>query len=91
MMVQDEDIRILEIQQAVVDRGGPLPTVAINADAALIHARRTVQRLARRGRGARAQGVGVAGGRTPRATPARVDGEGGAECVERLPGVCLIA
>jgi phenylpropionate dioxygenase-like ring-hydroxylating dioxygenase large terminal subunit len=46
MMIQDEDIRMLEIQQAVVDRGGPLPTVAITADAALLHARRTVQSLA---------------------------------------------
>ena len=46
MMVQDEDIRILDIQQAVVDRGGPLPTVVINADAPLMPARRIVQRLA---------------------------------------------
>jgi vanillate O-demethylase monooxygenase subunit len=43
--VQDEDNRLLELQQAVVDRGGPLPTVAIAADTALLAARRTVQRL----------------------------------------------
>ena len=45
--VQDEDNRLLEIQQAVVDRGGPLPTVSIAADSALLAARRTVQRLLR--------------------------------------------
>jgi vanillate O-demethylase monooxygenase subunit len=45
--VQDEDNRLLELQQAVVDRGGPLPTVAIAADTALLGARRTVQRLLR--------------------------------------------
>jgi hypothetical protein len=45
-MIQAEDIRMLEIQQAVVDRGGPLPTVAITADSALLHARRAVQGLA---------------------------------------------
>jgi hypothetical protein len=37
----------MELQQAVVDRGGPLPTVAIAADTALLAARRTVQRLLR--------------------------------------------
>ena len=45
--VQDEDNRLLELQQAVVDRGGPLPTVAISADTALLGARRAVQRLLR--------------------------------------------
>ena len=45
--VQDEDNRILEIQQAVVDRGDPIPTVPIKADSALLAARRTVQRLIR--------------------------------------------
>jgi vanillate O-demethylase monooxygenase subunit len=45
--VQDEDNRILEIQQAVVDRGDPIPTVPIKADSALLAARRTVQRLLR--------------------------------------------
>src|SRR5262249_18420185 len=44
---QDEDNRLLELQQAVVARGGPLPTVAIAADTALLAARRTVQRLLR--------------------------------------------
>jgi phenylpropionate dioxygenase-like ring-hydroxylating dioxygenase large terminal subunit len=46
LMIQAEDIRMLEIQQAVVDRGGPLPTVAITADSALLYARRAVQGLA---------------------------------------------
>jgi len=45
--VQDEDNRLLLLQQGVVDRGGPLPTVAISADSALLQARRTVQRLLR--------------------------------------------
>jgi hypothetical protein len=37
----------LEIQQAVVDRGDPIPTVPIKADSALLAARRMVQRLIR--------------------------------------------
>ena len=45
--VQDEDNRLLELQQMVVDRGGPLPTVPIKADSALLAARRTVQKLLR--------------------------------------------
>jgi phenylpropionate dioxygenase-like ring-hydroxylating dioxygenase large terminal subunit len=43
--VQDEDNRMLVLQQKVVDRGGPLPTVSIKADSALLAARRAVQKL----------------------------------------------
>lgn len=43
--VMDEDIAIIERQQEVIDRGRPLPTVAITADATLIQARRVVERL----------------------------------------------
>jgi phenylpropionate dioxygenase-like ring-hydroxylating dioxygenase large terminal subunit len=43
--VMDEDVAIMEKQQAVVDRGGSLPTVAIKADSTLIQARRIVDRL----------------------------------------------
>jgi vanillate O-demethylase monooxygenase subunit len=43
--VMDEDIAIVERQQAVIDRGLPVPTIAISADATLIQARRVVARL----------------------------------------------
>jgi vanillate monooxygenase len=43
--VQMEDLAMIEMQQRVVDRGGPMPTVAINADATLIQARRVIDRL----------------------------------------------
>jgi vanillate O-demethylase monooxygenase subunit len=43
--VMDEDIAIIERQQAVIDRGLPVPTVGITADATLIQARRMVQSL----------------------------------------------
>jgi phenylpropionate dioxygenase-like ring-hydroxylating dioxygenase large terminal subunit len=43
--VMAEDIAIIEHQQAVIDRGLPVPTIAITADATLIQARRVVERL----------------------------------------------
>ena len=45
--VMDEDIAIIQHQQAVIDRGQPLPTVAIAADATLLQARRVLERLVR--------------------------------------------
>jgi hypothetical protein len=41
----DEDIAIIEQQQAVIDRGGLLRTVAIASDATLIQSRRVLARL----------------------------------------------
>jgi vanillate monooxygenase len=43
--VMEEDIGIIERQQAVIDRGRPVPTVAISADGTLIQARRVLERL----------------------------------------------
>jgi phenylpropionate dioxygenase-like ring-hydroxylating dioxygenase large terminal subunit len=45
--VMDEDIAIIEQQQAVIDRGGVLRTVAIASDATLIQSRRVLARLLR--------------------------------------------
>jgi len=43
--VMDEDIGIIEHQQAVLDRGQPAPTVTIAADGTLMQARRMIERL----------------------------------------------
>jgi vanillate O-demethylase monooxygenase subunit len=45
--VMAEDVGIMEIQQAALDRGDTFEPVAIRADATLIQARRIVERLAR--------------------------------------------
>jgi vanillate O-demethylase monooxygenase subunit len=49
--VMDEDVAIVEQQQAVIDRGRPLPTVAISSDATLLQARRVLERLVDEQRG----------------------------------------
>jgi vanillate O-demethylase monooxygenase subunit len=50
--VMDEDISFMPLQQRCVEESGAFRTVAINADATLIEARRVVQRLMREEQGA---------------------------------------